>query len=335
MVGVQDEQDVERPLQPRIRLVLELGHLVEHVQEVAGVAQVVVRIDVRLPHVVAERERRQRRHLRDQPDHVGVADVLVLDLRRVGIERRQRGHRRAQHPHRVRVVAVALHELLDVLVHERVDRDLVRPLVELRLVRQLAVDEQVGDLEIGRLLGELLDRIAAVLQDALVAVDVRDRRATRRRVHERRVVGHQAEVVVVDLDVSQRRRADGPVLDRHLVRATGPVVGDRQRLGSRGYAVTADRLFLGAHGTYCDGSAREDGRCHGGGHEERRRAHHAARGAGRARASGRGRGSRSPTRPRRTRSARGPPRRTASSRSPRRASAAVSRSSSTAGSYRM
>ena len=56
-------------------------------------------------------------------------------------------------------------KLLDVLVHERVDRDLVRPLVELRLRRQLAVDEQVGDLEVGRLLGELLDRIAAVLED--------------------------------------------------------------------------------------------------------------------------------------------------------------------------
>src|SRR5207244_6511269 len=64
---------------PRVRLVLELGHLVEHVQEVAGVAQVVVRIDVRLPHVVAEREGGERRHLRDQSDDLHVADVLVLD----------------------------------------------------------------------------------------------------------------------------------------------------------------------------------------------------------------------------------------------------------------
>ena len=47
----------------------------------------------------------------------------------------------------------------------------MRPLVELRLGRQLAVDQQVGDLEVGGLLGELLDRIAAVLEDALVAVD--------------------------------------------------------------------------------------------------------------------------------------------------------------------
>jgi hypothetical protein len=38
------------------------------------------------------------------------------------------------------------------------------------------VHEQIRDLEIGRLLGQLLDRIAAVFEDALVAVDVRDRR---------------------------------------------------------------------------------------------------------------------------------------------------------------
>ena len=253
MVGVQDEEDVERPLQPRVRLVLELGHLEQHVQEVAGVPQVVVRIDVRLAHVVAVRERRERRHLGDQPDDVRVADVRVLDLRGVRIEGREGADRGLQHPHRVGVVAVALHELLHVLVHERVDRDLVRPLVQLRLVRQLAVHEQVGDLEVRRLLGELLDRIAAVLEDALVAVDVGDRRSTRGRVHEGRVIRHQAEVVVVDLDVAQCQRADRPVLDRHLVRATGAVVRDREGLGRRGYAVTArSGLFLGAH-TYIVG----------------------------------------------------------------------------------
>ena len=38
------------------------------------------------------------------------------------------------------------------------------------------------------LLGQLLDRIAAIAQDALVAVDVGDLAATGRRVDERRVV---------------------------------------------------------------------------------------------------------------------------------------------------
>ena len=247
VVGVEDEEDVERPLEPGIRLVLELGHLVHHRQEVAGVAQVVVRIDVRLAHGVAVRERGERRHLGDEPDDLLVADVGVLDLRRVGIERRQRADRGDEHPHRVRVVAEALHERLDVLVHERVDRDLVGPLVELGLRRQLAVDQQVGDLEVGRLLRELLDRVAAVLEDPVVAVDVGDRRAARRGVHERRVVGHQAEVVLGDLDLAQSERADRPVLDRDLVRLARPVVGDRQRVRRRGYSTTVRALLLGSH----------------------------------------------------------------------------------------
>ena len=70
------------------------------------------------------------------------------------------------------VVVEALKEALaHVLVDEGVVRDLVDPLVELGLVRQLAVQQQVGDFEVGRLLGELFDRIAAIAEDAFVAVD--------------------------------------------------------------------------------------------------------------------------------------------------------------------
>ena len=249
MVGVQDEQDVERPLQPRIRLVLELGHLEQHSEEVAGIAQVVVGIDVRLPHRVAVGERRQRRHLRDQPDDLEVADLRVVDLVGVGIEGRERAGRGQEHPHRVGVVAEALHEALDVLVHERVDRDLVRPLVQLRLGGQLTVDEQVGDLEIGRLLRELLDRIAAVLQDAGLAVQERDGRATRGGVHERGVVGHDPEVVLVDLDVPQGGGTYGAVLDRDLISLARPVVRDREGVGGRGHTPSVAALFLGAHGS--------------------------------------------------------------------------------------
>ena len=66
-------------------------------------------------------ERGQRRHLGDHPDRRHVALVLVVDVLGVGIEGRQRADRGEQHPHRVGVVAEALDELLDVLVHEGVD----------------------------------------------------------------------------------------------------------------------------------------------------------------------------------------------------------------------
>ena len=92
------------------------------------------------------------------------------------------------------------------------------------------MDQQVGDLQITRALGELLDRVAAVFEDPLVTVDEGDRRATRRGVHERGVVGHEAEVLVVDLDLAKLGGADRAVLDRHLVCLAGAVVGDRQRV---------------------------------------------------------------------------------------------------------
>src|SRR3712207_7252854 len=47
---------------------------------------------------------------------------------------------------------------LDVLVHEGVHRDLVDELVELWLAREVAVDQQVRDLEVAGLLRQLLDR---------------------------------------------------------------------------------------------------------------------------------------------------------------------------------
>ena len=74
------------------------------------------------------------------------------------------------------VVVEAFQEALtDVLVDERVIGDLVHPVVELCLVREIPVDQQVGDFEVGRLLCQLFDRVAAVLELALLAVHVGDR----------------------------------------------------------------------------------------------------------------------------------------------------------------
>ena len=65
------------------------------------------------------------------------------------------------------------------LVHHRVVGDAVVELGLLRRGRQLAVEQQVADLEEVAVLGQLLDRVAAIEQHALVAVDVGDL-ATRR-----------------------------------------------------------------------------------------------------------------------------------------------------------
>jgi hypothetical protein len=103
-----------------------------------------------------------------------------------------------------------------------------------RLRRELALAKQPRDFEEVRLLGELLDRVPAVAQDPLVAVDERDRRAARGGVHERRVVAHEAEVVGIDLDLLQVGGADRLVGDRDGVDLPGARVLDLEMVARRG-----------------------------------------------------------------------------------------------------
>ena len=87
------------------------------------------------------------------------------------------------------------------------------------------------------MLAQLLDRVAAVLQDPRVAVDVRDRAAAGGRVHVGGVVGHQPEVALAGLDLAQIDRADRAVADLQLVGRARAVVGDAERLRRRLAAV--------------------------------------------------------------------------------------------------
>ena len=150
VVGVEDEEHVERLREAFLRHVLGFGLLEHHREEVLGEVEVVVRVDVGEAHVVPVGEGGEGRHLGDQPDRRHVALFGVVDLLGVGVEGRERADAGEQHPHRVGVVAEALEELLEVLVDVGVVGDVEDPAVELRRGRQLAEDQQVGDLEEGR-----------------------------------------------------------------------------------------------------------------------------------------------------------------------------------------
>src|SRR6266852_2103809 len=79
-----------------------------------------------------------------------------------------RGFRRDAHP------MEAAEERRNLLVHHRVMGDVGDELHFLLRRRQFAVEQEVGDLEEIALVGQFLDRIAAIHQDALVAVDIGD-----------------------------------------------------------------------------------------------------------------------------------------------------------------
>jgi hypothetical protein len=93
----------------------------------------------------------------------------------------------------------------------------VDELVLLLLVRQLAVQQQVADLEEVAVLGELLDRVAAVEQHARVAIDVRNGGRAARGRHEARVVGEVPGLAVQRAHVDDFR-ADRPGHHRQVER---------------------------------------------------------------------------------------------------------------------
>jgi hypothetical protein len=77
-------------------------------------------------------------------------------------------------------------------VQQGVPPDALVELLQLLGRRQLAVDQQVADLEEARPLRELVDRVPAISQDPGVTVDVGDRGRGRRGVAEAVVVGDVA-----------------------------------------------------------------------------------------------------------------------------------------------
>src|SRR4029077_19021264 len=97
-----------------------------------------------------------------------------------------------QHRHRVRIAREAVEEPLQVLVQQRVPLDQGGELLQLLRRRQFTVDQQIADLDEIRLLGQLLDRVAAVAEDARIAVDVGDCALGRGGVDEAIVIGRVA-----------------------------------------------------------------------------------------------------------------------------------------------
>src|SRR5437588_12170581 len=140
------------------------------------------------------------------------------------------------------VVVEAVKKFFDAFVNKGVVRDVVGPILQLRGRRQFSVQEQVSRFQIGALLREILDGIAAITQDAGVAVDVSHAADAGSRVVEGRVIAHQAEFFGVDFDLAKVGSPDGPVSDGDFVGFAGAIVDDGKRFAGRCSAVRFSRL---------------------------------------------------------------------------------------------
>ena len=93
---------------------------------------------------------------------------MYLDLARISrvegirIEGRERTDRGGARGHRVRVLGHRAEEALEVLVDHRVECDRVLESIEFGLGRQVAVDQEVGDLDERAVCGQFFDGDSAV-----------------------------------------------------------------------------------------------------------------------------------------------------------------------------
>ena len=203
VVGVQDEQQVERPRHRRVDVVGLRGEAERHPEEVLDQPQAVVGVQERLARRTSCRRTRRswaawragaRSTARSGPGRgcsgcPGRRSTAPRPPRRAPAS----GARRAGSRRRTRLRSSCSSVCRLILL---VKSSSCAPR------RQLAVDQQVAHLEEAALLGELLDRVAAVAQDAGVAVDVGDRGRRRGGVDE---AGVERDVARSTTAASRRR----------------------------------------------------------------------------------------------------------------------------------
>jgi hypothetical protein len=152
---------------------------VEHVQEVGGEAEPVLRLQRLQPPAARSNARRQRGRLRgEQPP---CAAPTRGDVVGGGVEHPQRRDGGAERGHRVRVVGEAPHHLQHLGARGRRRRAARRGWRPAAAVRGGPVPEEVADLFEGGVAGEVVDVVPRVDQLSHLAVDVAQARLARRR----------------------------------------------------------------------------------------------------------------------------------------------------------
>jgi len=171
VVGVEDEEDVERADEAGVHLVVGTE---EHLENVGAVVERGVRGDDVLALVVAERHGADGRHLGDRVDDRLHALRAALNLLCLGVQRGKVAEAGLEDAHGVGVLGECLDRLADLRLHHHALNDLLLEALEFLGRGQLTVDQEPCDLEEGALRSQLLNGVAAVAQYAGVAVEVRD-----------------------------------------------------------------------------------------------------------------------------------------------------------------
>src|SRR5215467_328779 len=98
---MQDKQNVERPSQSRIGLVLLFYHFPQHVHEILCVTEIVVRINVGEAEAVTVAVSSDRRDFADETINLEIAHLRIEHISGIRINSGECRHSADEHAHRV------------------------------------------------------------------------------------------------------------------------------------------------------------------------------------------------------------------------------------------
>ena len=174
MIRVQDHDAVHGARQDRVIHPRLSRHGVQHIQEVFRIAQIIARIHEGLADGILIGPSRNGRHFRNQAEGRDFTLARIIDVQIVVIEGRQSADHTAHYRHRVRVAAEAVKEAAQLFVQHGVIGHTLAKFLILRGIGQIAIQQQIGNFEEARFFGQLINGIAAIQQNAGIAINIGD-----------------------------------------------------------------------------------------------------------------------------------------------------------------
>ncbi|CAI8166668.1 MAG: Uncharacterised protein [Synechococcus sp. CC9902] len=168
VLRMQHQAAVKNARRERIRFTLS-----EHVEKVGGVSQIVPGLDGILPFSDQLEGRHHRRNLGNQTNN-SVIDVLGVINGPAGIKQPQGSRTRLQRIHRVATGREALHHVPNTEADPAVHLHCMLKISKLIRAGQVTPDQQVGRFQKTAVGRQILHRVTAIGEQALLTIDVAD-----------------------------------------------------------------------------------------------------------------------------------------------------------------
>ena len=198
---MQNKDAVQRAHQHRVGFVFFARRGKHHVHEVGGVRQIIFRIIERQTVGITVAHGRNRRNFGNQAEFGNAAVIGIINIQAVLIKRSQCANHANHHGHRVGIATETAEEPSELLMHHGVAQHGFFKFGLLLGSRQFAVNQQIAGFQIVAVFSQLLNRIAAIVKLAFVAIDKGDFRFTACRRHKAGVESKHARAFGEGADI--------------------------------------------------------------------------------------------------------------------------------------